>query len=275
MLGREVVIAARERGHDVVGLARHALDITDSRSVEQAISTQRPDVVVNCAAFTDVDGAEDDEPGAMRVNDEGAALLAAAAASIGAKVVFPSSDYVFDGSGRRPYVESDVTGAISAYGRSKLAGETSVAVSNPRHFVVRASWLFGIGGRNFVETMLRLGHERPEVLVVSDQIGCPTYTRHLGQGLAALLERDDFGIHHMAADGQCSWYEFAQEIFDQAGVECRVMAGTTEMLARPAPRPPYSVLGTERPNAIRLPHWRRGLAEYLAEREAARQEAAA
>jgi dTDP-4-dehydrorhamnose reductase len=275
MLGRDLVAAARERDHDVVGLAHNALDITDRSSVDRAMSLHRPDVVVNCAAFTDVDGAEADEKGAMRVNDEGAALLAGAAASVGAKVVHPSSDYVFDGSSRRPYVESDVTGAISAYGRSKLAGETSVAVSNPRHFIVRASWLFGLAGKNFVETMLRLGEERPEVLVVSDQVGCPTYTRHLGQGLAELLERDDFGIHHMAAAGQCSWYEFAQEIFDQAGVECRVMAGTTEMLARPAPRPAYSVLGTERPDSIRLPHWSRGLAEYLAEREAARQEEAA
>jgi dTDP-4-dehydrorhamnose reductase len=275
MLGRDFTIAARERGHDVVGLAHNALDITDQGSVDRAISLHRPDVVVNCAAFTDVDGAEADEAGAMRVNDDAAARLAAAAASVGAKIVQPSSDYVFDGSSRRPYVESDVTGAISAYGRSKLAGETSVAVSNPRHFIVRASWLFGIGGKNFVETMLRLGNERPEVLVVSDQVGCPTYTRHLGEGLAQLLGGDDFGIHHMAADGECSWYEFAQEIFDQAGVECRVMAGTTEMLARPAPRPAYSVLGTERRDPIRLPHWRQGLAEYLAERKAARQEAAA
>jgi dTDP-4-dehydrorhamnose reductase len=275
MLGRDFMMAAREHGHEVVGLDHAALDITDSSSVERAVVLHEPDVVVNCAAFTDVDGAEADEGSAMRVNDEGAALLAAAAASVGAKIVHPSSDYVFDGSSRRPYVESDVTGAISAYGRSKLAGETSVAVSNPRHFIVRASWLFGIGGKNFVETMLRLGNERPEVLVVSDQVGSPTYTRHLGEGLAQLLEGDEFGIHHMAADGECSWYDFAQEIFDQAGIECRVMAGTTEMLARPAPRPAFSVLGTERSNPIRLPHWRQGLAEYLAEREAARQEAVA
>jgi dTDP-4-dehydrorhamnose reductase len=275
MLGRDFAIAARERGHDVIGLDHAALDITDPGAVDSTISMHRPDVVVNCAAYTDVDGAESDERGAMRVNDEGAALLASAAASIGARFVQPSTDYVFDGSSRRPYVEADVTGAISAYGRSKLAGETSVAVANPRHFVVRASWLFGIAGRNFVETMLRLGEERPEVLVVSDQVGCPTYTRHLAEGIAELLETAEYGIHHMAADGECSWYEFAQEIFDQAGVECHVMAGTTEMLARPAPRPAYSVLGTERPNPIRLPHWRQGLAEYLAEREAVRQEAVA
>lgn len=275
MLGRDFVIAARERDHDVIGLNRAGLDITDPAAVDRAIAEYRPEAVVNCAAYTDVDGAESDERGAMRVNDEAAALVASAAASIGAKVIQPSTDYVFDGSSRRPYVESDVTGAISAYGRSKLGGETSVAAANPRHFIVRASWLFGIAGKNFVETMLRLGEERPEVLVVSDQVGCPTYTRHLAEGIAELLETDEYGIHHMAASGQCSWYEFAQEIFDQAGVECRVMAGTTEMLARPAPRPAYSVLGTERPNPIRLPHWRQGLAEYLAERELARQEAVA
>jgi dTDP-4-dehydrorhamnose reductase len=275
MLGRDFMLAARERGHEVIGLNHAALDITNPAAVDEAMSVHRPDVVVNCAAYTDVDGAESDERGAMRVNDEGAALLASAAASIGAAVVQPSSDYVFDGTSRRPYMESDVTGAISAYGRSKLAGETSVSVANPRHFIVRASWLFGIAGKNFVETMLRLGEERPEVLVVSDQVGCPTYTRHLGEGIVELLETADYGIHHMAAAGQCSWYEFAQEIFDQAGLECRVMAGTTEMLARPAPRPAYSVLDSERPNAIRLPHWRQGLAEYLAERNAVRQEAVA
>jgi len=275
MLGRDFMIATRERDHEVIGLSHADLDITNPAAVDRAISTHRPDVVVNCAAYSDVDGSESDERGAMRVNDEGAAFVASAAASIGAKVLQPSTDYVFDGSSRRPYVESDVTGAISAYGRTKLAGETSVAAANPRHFIVRASWLFGIAGKNFVETMLRLGEEGPEVLVVADQVGCPTYTRHLAEGIAELLESDEYGIHHMAADGECSWYEFAQEIFDQAGVECRVMAGTTEMLARPAPRPAYSVLDTERLNPIRLPHWRQGLAQYLAEREVVRQEAAA
>jgi dTDP-4-dehydrorhamnose reductase len=266
MLGRDVVAACRQRGHDVVALSHADLDICDPGAVEAALTRECPDAVINCAAFTDVDGAEDDEAGAMRVNDEGAAQLAAAAARIGAKIVQPSSDYVFDGSARTPYVESDMPAPISAYGRSKQAGETSVAVANPRHFIVRASWLFGVGGRNFVETMLRLGGEQPEVLVVSDQVGSPTYTRHLAEALAILVEGEEYGIHHIAGGGQCSWYEFAQEIFDQAGVECRVMAATTEMLARKAPRPAYSVLGTERREPIALPSWKRGLAEYLAER---------
>ena len=266
MLGREVTSACHARGHEVVALAHGALDITDGPVVDAALSRYGPDAVVNCAAFTDVDGAEDDEAEAMRINDEGAALLAAAAAAAGAKVVYPSSDYVFDGSRRRRYLESDLPSPLSAYGRSKQAGETSVAVANPRHFIVRSSWLFGVAGKNFVETMLRLGDEQQEVLVVSDQIGCPTYTRHLGGALALLAEGEEFGIHHIAGAGHCSWYEFAQEIFDQAGVKCRVMAATTDMLARKAPRPAYSVLGTERAEPITLPHWKLGLAEYLTKR---------
>lgn len=269
MLGQEVVVAGPPHGHEVIGLAHADLDIADSSAVDATLADHRPDAVINCAAFTDVDGAEGNEPDAMRINDEGAGLLAAAAQTVGAKIVHPSSDYVFDGSAGRPYVESDMPAALSAYGRSKQAGETSVAVSNPRHFIVRSSWLYGLGGKNFVETMLRIGGEQPEVLVVTDQVGSPTYTRHLGEALVILAESEDFGIHHIAGAGQCSWYEFAQEIFDQAGVECKVMAATTEMLARPAPRPPYSALGTERAEPIALPPWRKGLVEYLAERQLA------
>jgi dTDP-4-dehydrorhamnose reductase len=269
MLGGDVVSACVERGHEVVPLARAELDVTAADAADAAVRRHRPDAVINCAAWTDVDGAEDHEAAAMRVNDTGAGVVAAAAASVGAKVLYPSSDYVFDGSRGRPYVESDMPAPLSAYGRSKQGGETAVAVTNPRHFIARSSWLFGLGGRNFVETMLRLGNEQPEVLVVSDQVGCPTYTRHLADALTLLVEGEDYGIHHVAAGGSCSWYDFAQEIFDQAGVECRVMSGTTEMLARKAPRPAYSVLGSERLKPVVLPHWRQGLAAYLAERELA------
>jgi dTDP-4-dehydrorhamnose reductase len=268
MLGHDVVEACAGRGHEVVALARADLDVTDPRAVEAALERHRPDAVVNCAAWTDVDGAEAAEPVAMRINDAGAAQLAAAAAASGAKVLYVSTDYVFDGSKPRPYLESDLPAAISAYGRSKQAGETSVAVANPRHFIVRSSWLFGTHGRNFVETMLRLGTEQPEVLVVSDQRGCPTYTRHLAEGIALLIEGDEFGIHHLAGAGSCSWFEFAQEIFDEAGLEARVMAATTEMLAREAPRPANSVLASERSEPIVLPHWKQGLGEYMAAREA-------
>jgi dTDP-4-dehydrorhamnose reductase len=268
MLGSDTVEAVAERGHEAIGLTHHELDITRAGNVDDAVAEVRPEAVVNCAAWTDVDGAEANERAAMQVNDSGAALLAAAAAERDAAVLHVSSDYVFDGGKRTPYVESDLTGAISAYGRSKQAGETSVAIANRRHFIVRSSWLFGAGGPNFVETMLRLAGEQPEVVVVTDQVGCPTYTRHLAQALALVIESEDYGIHHIAASGSCSWYEFAQEIFDQEGLECRVMAGTTEMLSRPAPRPALSALVSERDDPIVLPDWRQGLAEYLAERRA-------
>jgi dTDP-4-dehydrorhamnose reductase len=268
MLGRDVVRACQLRGHRVIGLAHGDLDITDGAFVDEIVARSRPDAIVNCAAWTDVDGAEDHEPAATLLNSQAAGVVAVAAAGVGAKIVYPSTDYVFDGAKRSPYVESDLTSPLSAYGRSKLAGETSVEVANRKHFVVRSSWLYGVGGRNFVETMLHLADaDQPEVLVVSDQVGCPTYTVHLAVAISSLIESDAFGIHHVAGGGSCSWYEFAQEIFDQSGVECRVMAATTEMLELKAPRPSYSVLGTERRDAPPLPSWREGLAAYLAERE--------
>jgi dTDP-4-dehydrorhamnose reductase len=268
MLGRDAQRACELRGHTVLALTRADLDITDAAAVDAAIAGARPDVVLNCAAWTDVDGAEDHEDAATEVNSEAAGVVASAAASVGAKVVHPSTDYVFAGDKGSPYLESDITAPLSAYGRSKLGGETSVAIANERHFIVRSSWLYGIAGRNFVETMLAIGADQPEVIVVSDQVGCPTYTAHLAASIAALIEGDAYGIHHLAGGGSCSWYEFAQEIFDQSGVECRVMASTSDMLTRKARRPSYSVLGSERSDAVRLPTWRQGLAAYLAEREA-------
>ncbi|MBA2240917.1 MAG: dTDP-4-dehydrorhamnose reductase [Solirubrobacterales bacterium] len=273
-LGRDLAEACRERDQDVVALGSDELDVTSGGSCDAAIAEHRPDAVINCAAWTDVDAAESDEAGAMRINDTGAGLLAAAAARGGASVLYVSSDYVFDGSKRSPYLESDLPSALSAYGRSKQAGETATAVANRRHFVVRSSWLFGTGGPNFVEAMLRLGAERPEVLVVSDQRGCPTYNRHLAGALAELCETEAWGIHHIAGGGSASWFEFAEEIFDQAGVDSRVIAATTEMVPRPAPRPRRSVLATERADTCRLAGWRRGLSEYLAERDRAGASAA-
>jgi dTDP-4-dehydrorhamnose reductase len=268
MLGSDVVPALEARRHRAIGLTRRELDITDAGAIEAAIAEHRPGAVINCAAWTNVDGAEAHEEEATLVNDEAAALLASAARAAGAKFVFMSTDYVFDGSKGAPYVESDPPNPLSAYGRSKLGGETSVPVANPSSFVIRSSWLFGRNGKNFVETMLALAASEPEVLVVSDQVGCPTYTAHLAAALAGLVESDDYGVHHIAGQGECSWFEFAQEIFDQSGLETRVMAATSDMLARPASRPAYSALRSERPGAISLPPWRAGLAEYLAERQA-------
>jgi dTDP-4-dehydrorhamnose reductase len=274
MLGRDVVLAAGNAGHDVVGFGRNELDVVDERTVTSKFELERPDVVINCAAWTDVDGAEEAEETAMAVNYAAAGAVAAAAAAIGASIVYVSSDYVFDGAKGAPYVETDQTAPLSAYGRTKLAGEEATASANKRHYVVRSSWLFGIGGSNFVETMLRLASTQNEVLVVRDQVGSPTYTWHLAYGIVRLIEGIEYGIHHMAAAGACSWYDFAREIFEQARVECRVLSATTDMLGRPAPRPAYSALTSQREHAIELPPWQDGLRAYLSQRSA-EQEAAA
>ncbi len=271
MLGRDVKLAAGNAGHEVAGFGHIELDVTSPDGVSTKFELERPDVVVNCAAWTDVDGAEGAEPEAMAVNGKGAGNVAGAAAAVGAAVVYVSSDYVFDGAKGEPYLEADQPAPLSAYGRTKLAGEEATAAANKRHFLVRSSWLFGAGGSNFVETMLRLASTQNEVLVVRDQVGSPTYTWHLAYGIVRLIEGVEFGIHHMAAAGACSWYDFAREIFEQAKVECRVLSATTEMLGRPAPRPAYSALASQREHAIELPPWRDGLAAYLAQRSAGQE----
>ncbi len=272
MLGRDVMVAAGNAGHEVVGFGHAELDVADAAAVGAKFELERPDVVLNCAAWTDVDGAEEHEHEATAVNGAGAGNVAAAAAEAGATVLYVSSDYVFDGSKDSPYVETDETGPISAYGRSKLAGEEATRTANKRHFIIRSSWLFGTGGHNFVETMLRLAADHGEVLVVRDQVGSPTYTWHLAAGLVRLIEGVEYGIPHMAAAGSCSWYEFAREIFEQAQVECNVMSATTEMLGRPAPRPALSTMVSQRRHPIELPPWQDGLAAYLAQRRSEREE---
>ena len=270
MLGQDFVRAAEYVNHEVVAFAHADLDVTDGAAVRTVMRGERPDVVVNCAAYTKVDGAETARDEALRINGRAAGEVAAAAADVGAAVVYPSTDYVFDGERREPYLESDPTRPLSVYGETKLAGEHATAAANPRHYVVRTSWLFGAHGPNFVETMLALGRDSGQVVVVRDQVGCPTYTGHLAEGLVTLIGRDDFGLHHIAGGGECSWYEFALEIFNQAGVDCVTLSCTSDEFPRPAPRPAYSVLATEREYPIVLPDWRDGLRSYLAERALAR-----
>lgn len=188
MLGRDVMHAAGSAGHEVVGYGHAELDVTDADAVAAKLEGERPAVAINCAAWTDVDGAEEAEEEATAVNGAGAGNVAAAAAAVGAAVVYVSSDYVFDGSKGSAYVETDQTAPLSAYGRSKLAGEEATAAANKRHFIVRSAWLFGTGGPNFVETMLRLAADHGEVLVVRDQTGSPTYTWHLAHGIVRLIE---------------------------------------------------------------------------------------
>ncbi|MEI7625973.1 MAG: dTDP-4-dehydrorhamnose reductase [Actinomycetota bacterium] len=267
MLGRDVVSSATARGHDVTALSRADLDITDLAATTVALAQAGGDVVINCAAWTDVDGAESQEAAAFAVNATGAGNVASAAALAGAAVVHVSTDYVFDGSKSTPYLESDATAPIGAYGRTKLAGELAVAAIGERHAIVRTAWLFGLGGSNFVETMLRLGGERDEVSVVGDQIGCPTWTLDLAEALISVAERGTSGVLHAAGSDPCSWFEFASEIFDRAEIDCDLKETTTKAFPRPAQRPAWSVLGSQRQDGITLGSWRESLGQYLVQRQ--------
>ena len=264
MLGHDVSAAAARAGHDVISLSRRELDIRDAAAVAATVDTARPNAVVNCAAWTDVDGAESAERAATAVNGAGAGNVAAATAAAGAFLVHVSSDYVFDGSARKPYVESAATAPVGAYGRSKLAGELAVADAAPgAHAIVRSSWLFGEHGGNFVATMLRLARERDALTVVDDQVGCPTFTGQLATALVAIAERRLPGIHHVAGGGSCSWYDLAAAAFAATGAAVELKRGSTAELGRPARRPAYSVLRSERPDTPVLPPWQDGLHAYL------------
>jgi dTDP-4-dehydrorhamnose reductase len=214
----------------------------------------RPGLVLHAAAWTNVDGAEENREEAFAVNDAGTRN----AASLGAPIVYFSSDYVFDGTKGEPYVETDPTQPLSVYGQSKLAGERQVRAG----WIIRSSWLFGATGHNFVRTMLRLGAERDELSVVTDQRGCPTYVGHLAKATRELLELPQ-GTWHVAADGDCTWADFAEAIFSEADLTCDVRRISTAEFGAPAPRPAYSVLRSEQPEAPRLPHWREGLRACL------------
>jgi len=272
MLGSDVMKAAEDAGHEVRGFSHSELDITDVAQLRNRFEIDRPDAVINCAAWTDVDGAEDDPEGALLVNGTAAGYVAEAANAVGARVVYISSDYVFDGTKGSDYVESDPTNPINVYGQTKLAGEIETHQANRRSYIVRASWLFGVNGPNFVNTMIRLGESQGQVLVVHDQVGSPTYTWHLAYGLIRLLDSDAFGIHHMAGGGSCSWYEFAKEIFRQLDMEVVTLSATTDMFDRKATRPAHSVLVAGNQHAIELPAWQDGLASYLAQRKAHQEE---
>lgn len=278
MLGHDVARAASRAGHELVLLDLPEIDITDERSVADTLAGASAesggvDAILNCAAWTDVDGAESEREQAHAVNALGPSILARAAARRELPLLHISTDYVFDGvapldgDGRpRPFVESDCTGPRSVYGTTKLEGEREVLAASPRHTVVRTAWLYGVDGKNFVETMLRLASERDAVQVVTDQVGSPTWGGHLAPALLGLLERGVAGLVHMTGGGEISWNGFAQEIFRQAEVNCRVEPATSEQMARPAPRPAWSALASEREDVLPMPPWQDGLAGYLASR---------
>lgn len=262
-VGLELSKLLPEKGHSVVALTREDLDITDRTAVRQAIESSSPDLVINAAAYTDVDGCETKKELAHEVNALGPRNLAIACEEFGCAILHVSTNYVFDGKMDRPYETQDEPNPISVYGRTKLAGEEYVGSLSTRWYVVRTAGVYG-EGKNFVRTMLRVGRERNEVRVKDDEIVSPTYARDLAAGILTLAEKKPYGLYHLVNAGSCSWYEFAAEIFRLSSLGTEVVPVESSEYPLPAPRPANGVLsGTGSP---RLRHWREALAEYL-ERE--------
>jgi len=269
-LGRDLEkVLSRAGKYELTCLGHDALDITKPDNVQQAVLSVRPEVIIHAAANTNVDQCERNEDSACLVNALGTRNVTVAAVKIGAKLVYISTDYVFNGKAGRPYTEFDVPDPINIYGKSKLAGERYVASLSNKYFIVRTSWLYGYYGKNFVKTMLNLAQEKNEVSVVNDQVGSPTYTKDLAHFIEELVQTELYGIYHVTNSGFCSWFDFARAIFRMAGLnQIKVAPISTPELNLPAPRPAYSVLDNY---CIRiegmsaLQPWKDALQEFLAE----------
>jgi dTDP-4-dehydrorhamnose reductase len=270
MLGTAIRDILTNLGRDFVGLRSREMDITKKKQVDAVLKDIQPGVIINAAAYTNVDGAETDKQLAFDINSKGAGNVAKAASMLGIFVVHISTDYVFDGTKNSPYLPDDATNPLGIYGSSKLEGERLVRMATVDHLIIRTSWLFGSNGKNFVHTMLDVGKSRPSVNVVNDQTGSPTYTRHLAKAIMDLLDRKVTGTWHLSNAGHCTWCTLAKEIFRQSGMAVDVNPVKTEVFPRPAPRPQKSVLdcsATYRVLGGPLPTWQEALREYLEEIE--------
>ena len=266
MLGKALIHQWRE--DDIVGLGSARADLRDPDQIDAAVEAAKPDWVVLAAAYTDVDGCEINPTLASSINTQGAVKVANATARIGAKLLFVSTDYVFDGQKTSPYETTDPRHPVNAYGRSKAEAEQKIVNVLPECCIVRTSWLFGPGGKCFPDTILKLAETRPEIKIVNDQRGCPTYTGDLADAIIKLCHSDARGIVHCTNRGDCTWYEFAAEILRQAGKTTRVRPTTSDEFVRPAERPKFSVLSPASLNAygIKMRNWEATLPEYLATR---------
>lgn len=249
----------------VVATDLDTLDITDTQQVEKIVTLEKPEVIINTAAYTKVDACETDEQTAFRVNALGTRNLAVAAYNIGAKILQVSTDYVFEGTGRTPLREYDPVNPQSVYGKSKALGEQLVMTTNPRYFIVRTAWLYG-EGHNFVRTILKLAAEQDELKVVNDQVGTPTSTVDLARCILDLIQTEHYGIYHGTCEGECTWYQFARRILALKGINKRVIPISTTELRLPAKRPAYSVLENFMLSMVGLDNfrkWEEALEEYL------------
>lgn len=271
-LGRDVVLLLKNEGHSVLACDRDQMDITNQVQCNEVVSSFHPEVVIHCAAYTAVDAAQTDIDGAYKVNAVGTRNVTVAAERTGAKLIYISTDYVFDGNSENPYQEYDNTNPQSVYGKSKRAGELLVQSLSSKWFIVRTSWVYGLYGNNFVKTMLKLGQEKSKLQVVNDQKGSPTYTVDLGEFLLKLMRTEKYGIYHASNSGTCTWYEFTQAIFEEArelkglSIQAQLDPCTTEQFPRPAPRPRNSVLDhlSIRTNGLSgLRPWREGLRDFI------------
>ena len=253
----------------VTGLTSHAADIRDAKRVQDVVQESNPEWIVLAAAYTDVDGCEGNPDLAFAVNRDGAVNVAVAAKKVGARLVFLSSDYVFDGKKTTPYEIEDARNPQSVYGRTKAEAEIRLLALMPECCIARTSWLFGIGGKCFPDTILKLAASRPALDVVNDQRGCPTYSVDLARAIVQLCRKDASGIVHVTNAGDCTWFEFARDIIGGAGLATVVRPVSSQQMARPAPRPSYSVLSATRLRAlgIEMPSWRDSLRRYLEERQ--------
>ncbi|MEI3254333.1 MAG: dTDP-4-dehydrorhamnose reductase [Candidatus Gastranaerophilaceae bacterium] len=259
MLARDLCPMLEDADFEVIETTRNELDVTDELQVRRVISDVKPDYVIHCAAYTNVDKAEEEPETAELVNAKSAEYIAKACNSNNAVMIYISTDYVFDGTKKTPYVSDDTTNPTGAYGLSKLHGEEAVRKFCPAHYIIRTSWLYGHHGKNFVETMISLA-EKTELKVVDDQVGCPTWTVDLSDAIISFIDEEPpFGTYHACGAGSTSWYGFAKEIFDLMSLNVKLIPCTTEEFPRPAKRPAYSVMDNEG----LLRDWKQALQEYI------------
>jgi dTDP-4-dehydrorhamnose reductase len=271
MLGRDLTTCLSERGYEILALPHDELDITDLKAVRTAADEFEPGLVINCAAYTKVDEAEKEEPRALMVNGLGVQNICLACQQRDVPLVHFSTDYIFDGAKEVPYTIYDEPNPISAYGRSKLLGERYLLWLLSRFYLIRTSWLFGLHGKNFIETMLELGQREKQISVIKDQKGCPTWSYHLVQAVVELIQTERYGIYHITNSEPTTWYDFAREIFRICEMDVEVLPVTSDKFPRPAMRPQNSILDPfPLPQVLgrEMPSWREALKEYIERRDA-------
>lgn len=265
-LGYDVANELEKRGHEAVGTDVEEMDITDAAKVREILTEENPDAVIHCAAYTAVDAAEENVELCRRINAEGTENIARVCSELNCKLLYVSTDYVFNGEGERPWEPDDEREPLNVYGQTKCEGELAVEKYVEKFFIVRIAWVFGVNGKNFIKTMLRLGKDHDELTVVADQIGSPTYTFDLSRLLVDMIESDKYGRYHATNEGLCTWYEFAVEIFRQAGMDVHVRPVTSEEYPAKAKRPHNSRMDKrklEENGFERLPEWKDALSRYL------------